>query len=202
MSVDVPRAQLVVTAGTPRDFPSTPGDEFCVLGRSNVGKSSFINHVFADRGLARVSSRPGKTTLANFYRLTSGETWIDLPGYGYAHASKTERERLAMLVRECCTTRPRLRGALWLLDIRHPGLSADREAWEWIRSLQLAVMVVLTKCDKVTNGQASKLAREHAACYGPGIPQIRFSNKSQQSRPLFWQAYQQWRAMLERRSEA
>jgi len=193
MTSDFPQAHLALSAGTPREFPPSTGPEYCVLGRSNVGKSSFINHVFADRSLARVSSQPGKTTLANFYRLSTAEMWIDLPGYGYAHVSKSEKDRLAVLVRECCTSRAKLAGVLWLLDIRHPGLAADRDAWEFIVSLNLPVLRVLTKCDKVTRNQAAQLAAGHAASYDRPAAQVCFSAVVAESRQVFWTAYDRWK---------
>jgi GTP-binding protein len=149
--------------------------------------------VFADRSLARVSSRPGKTTLANFYRLCTGETWIDLPGYGYARVSKGEKERLAALVHECCVSRPGLAGIIWLLDIRHPGLAADIEAWEFIAGLRLPVLCVLTKCDKVSRGQSAALTVTHAAVYSRPLVQVRYSTMVAQSREVFWTAYRGWR---------
>ena len=194
MSNAHPRAQFSCSAGTPEAFPRPIGPEYCVLGRSNVGKSSFINHVFGDRRLARVSSRPGKTTLANFYRLSTGDTWIDLPGYGYAHAAKADMGRLAALVRECCRDREQLRGALWLVDIRHPGLDADRQAREWLLELGLPVMVLLTKSDKVSHSRALQLEREHARVLGTVSGLLRFSIQVQDARQAFWTAYHSWHA--------
>ncbi len=194
----LPSAELTVSAGTPDQFPRATGPEFCVVGRSNVGKSSFINHVLADRRLARVSSRPGKTTLANFYRLSTGDTWIDLPGYGYAHTSKADMDRLSTLVRACCTDRPQLQGVLWLVDIRHPGLGADREAGEWLEGIGVPVMIVLTKSDKVSNSQALRLEGEHKRVHCRGWQHLRFSVRATHSRQTFWNAYGQWRGDVAR----
>jgi len=191
MTERYPRAHLAATVGLAGELPEPAGEEFCVLGRSNVGKSSFINHVFGDRGLARVSKTPGKTTLANFYALDNGTFWIDLPGYGYARASRGEQARMTGLVRRCCAERPGLRGVLWLLDIRHPGLAIDREAWAWLSSLRLAALAVLTKTDTVSPAEARRLAQEHARAF-PGIAPVPFSERRTGMRDAFWQAYRGW----------
>jgi len=88
-----PNPRFLCSAAFSKDFPLPQGEEYAIVGRSNVGKSSFLNHVLERQGLARTSRTPGKTSLANFYRVDETMVWVDLPGYGYARSSGSERER-------------------------------------------------------------------------------------------------------------
>ncbi|MBD3239766.1 MAG: ribosome biogenesis GTP-binding protein YsxC [Chitinivibrionales bacterium] len=192
MATPNPTASFLCSAGKAAEFPSGVPPELCILGRSNVGKSSFINHVLSSRNLARVSKTPGKTILANFYQLSDGWRWVDLPGYGYARASRSEQRRLSSLIRAYCEERDVLRGAIWLLDVRHPGLSADREAFAWLTATGLPILAVLTKCDKVSGGRVNELRRKHAALY-PGVAGfVAYSTLRPGSRQAFWGAYAAW----------
>ena len=110
-----------------------------------------------NRGLARVSKMPGKTTLANIYRISDDSTWVDLPGYGYARAAKGEQARWSYLIEEYCAKRPNLKAGLWLLDVRHCGLDIDRMARHWLAGRRLPFLVILTKCDKLA---AAKLRKQ------------------------------------------
>lgn len=187
-----PRARMTISAGTSKDFPNVKRDEYCVLGRSNVGKSSFINHAFNDRTLARVSKTPGKTTLANFYQLSSGECWVDLPGYGYAKGAKGQTHRLSDLVRDYCSIREQLKGIMWLIDVRHPGLETDAQAGQWLRELGKPFLVVLTKCDKESNSRLAVLVKQHREVFAPGTTFVKYSTSVPRSRDDFWTAYSQW----------
>jgi GTP-binding protein len=126
-----------------------PLPEIAFIGRSNVGKSSLLNALVGRPGLARVSSSPGKTTLLNFYRLP-GFYLVDLPGYGFARASKAERAGYRKLVTGYLRTRHTLRGIVWLLDIRHDPSKEDREMQQLLIESGRAVLAVFTKADKLT----------------------------------------------------
>jgi GTP-binding protein len=133
----------------PRVRVDPPLPEIAFIGRSNVGKSSLINALVARPGLARVSGSPGKTTLLNFYRLP-GFYLVDLPGYGFARASKAERAGYHKLVTEYLRTRATLSGIVWLLDVRHDPSKQDREMQELLIESGRAVLAVFTKSDKLT----------------------------------------------------
>ena len=139
--------------------PSLP--EIAFIGRSNVGKSSLINALVARPGLARVSGSPGKTTLLNFYRLP-GFYLVDLPGYGFARASKAERAGYQKLVTDYLRTRATLKGIVWLLDIRHGPSKQDREMQELLIESGRAVLAVFTKSDKLSRS-AVALRRQELA---------------------------------------
>jgi GTP-binding protein len=145
----------------PRVRIDPPLPEIAFIGRSNVGKSSLINAVVARPGLARVSSSPGKTTLLNFYRLP-GFYLVELPGYGFARASKPERAGYRNLVTEYLRTRSTLRGIVWLLDIRHDPSIQDREMQELLVESERAVLAVFTKSDKLTRSAVALRRKELA----------------------------------------
>jgi GTP-binding protein len=129
-----------------------PLPEIAFVGRSNVGKSSLLNALVDRKGLARVSSTPGKTRLVNVFRLPTFYL-VDLPGYGYAKASKGERAGFKLLLEAYLTGRPNLAGVVWLLDIRHAPSDQDYEVQEALILTERPVLVVLTKGDKLPRGQ-------------------------------------------------
>lgn len=164
-------AEFVVSAAGAADFPRDRLPEIALVGRSNVGKSSLIN-ALVRRPLARTSGAPGKTRLANVYRVKRGSMsplyLVDLPGYGYARAPRggsgpggreaasLEFQRLT----EAYFARPGARALLLLVDARHPGLDADVQAWEWARSQSCPAGIVGTKADKLTRAEHIRNARE------------------------------------------
>jgi GTP-binding protein len=187
-------AEFIISAAYCHQLPPPGGPEYCVMGRSNVGKSSFINHALSDHRLAKVSRTPGKTTLANVFRLSNGITWVDLPGYGYAHASRTEKVRWSQLIQEYCSTRKSLAGIIWLLDIRHPGMQADQEAFVWLSSLNLPIFPVFTKYDKVTQLVARANIKAYIELFCFPMECVCYSINHHASRQGFWRAFSAWHA--------
>ncbi len=148
-----------------------------MVGRSNVGKSTLIN-ALAHGPLARTSAAPGKTRLANVYRVRRGSGpaiyVVDLPGYGYARggsASAREFNRLAEAYFERASGTARI-AALLLVDARHPGLESDLEAWEWLKSTPCASGVVGTKVDKLTRAERTRHGRELDALFDSPVPLV------------------------------
>ena len=172
-------ATFVTSVAGPGGFPKEALPEVAMVGRSNVGKSSLIN-ALARRPLARTSAAPGKTRLANYYRLQrDGETpffLVDLPGYGYArggHEAAAEFEHLTQVYfgREDREGRSPVRAALLLVDSRHPGLTSDRQAWAWLEGLGVEHVVLATKLDKLTRAERQRHLRELDAIHqGPVLP--------------------------------
>ncbi|MDR3011703.1 MAG: ribosome biogenesis GTP-binding protein YihA/YsxC [Chitinispirillales bacterium] len=185
--------QFVQSAAFFKELPRSTGKEYAVLGRSNVGKSTFINHALASGTLARVSKRPGKTTLANLYRLDNELFWVDLPGYGYAKASIAEKDRWGKLINDYCRKRENLAGVIWLLDIRHPGVSADIEADEWLKEIGRPVLPVLTKGDKLSRPMQKKQAAEFSRTFDFVEEPVIYSSLEHQSRARFWSRFDAWR---------
>jgi GTP-binding protein len=142
-----------------------PLPEIALVGRSNVGKSSLLNALVGRRGLARVSATPGKTQLLNVFRLP-GLYLVDLPGYGFARASKPERAAYKRLVHGYVKRRETLAGIIWLLDVRHLPSAEDREMQALFVESGRPVLPVFTKADKLSRTQAMNRAREICEALG------------------------------------
>jgi GTP-binding protein len=170
---------FVTSVAGPGGFPKEALPEVTFVGRSNVGKSSLIN-ALARTALARTSAAPGKTRLANYYRLQRvGEApfyLVDLPGYGYARGGQQAAAEFDALVgayfhREDREGVSPVRGALLMIDGRHPGLDSDRRAWAWLQELGVVHGVVVTKVDKLTRAERQRHLRDVEAHHqGPVLP--------------------------------
>ena len=150
------KAEYLTTAVSASQYPLDDRPEIAFVGRSNVGKSSLINSLLNRRGLARISSNPGKTRTINFYNINDFIYFVDLPGYGYAKVSKDEKARWGKIVEEYLYTRKNLVNVLLLVDIRHEPTEDDKLMYNWIKTYSKGVTVVLTKCDKISRGQYQK----------------------------------------------
>lgn len=137
-------------------YPKDELPEIAFVGKSNVGKSSLINALLRRKALARTSSQPGKTQTINFYLAESTLYLVDLPGYGYAKVSKSERERWAKMIDDYLHTRQTLLRVILLVDGRHEPSANDKQMMEWIRSFGYPAMVVATKMDKMGKQQQQK----------------------------------------------
>jgi GTP-binding protein len=169
-------AEFVTSAAGAGDFPRDRLAEIALVGRSNVGKSSLIN-ALVGKSVARTSAAPGKTRLANFYRVQRGTSrplyLVDLPGYGYARGGdQTAREfnRLAEAYFARAVDQPI--GVLLLVDSRHPGLESDLDAWAWARSLPCPSAVIGTKVDKLTRALRTRHAREFESLFQQPVPLV------------------------------
>ncbi len=150
-------ADFVTSAADPAGLPADGLPQIALVGRSNVGKSSLINALVRQK-VARTSAAPGKTRLANVYRVQRGSApavyLVDRPGFGYATGGSAGFERLAAGVVE------RVTAAVLLVDARHPGLDSDRAAWEWLRGTVATLAIVATKIDKLARGERIRALQE------------------------------------------
>jgi len=184
------------SAATFDGLPPPKGKEFAIVGRSNVGKSSFINHILANRSLARTSKKPGKTSLANFYQIDNRMMLVDLPGYGYAKVSHREKSRWSRLIADYCEQRPNLSGIIWLLDIRHVGVGADKEARQWLDALRIPIFPILTKSDKLSRSMQSKHYKEFIKMFQFATKPIVYSIHDNMARERFWEQFDSWSQMI------
>lgn len=147
-------ATLLLSAPDLATCPESDRLEFAFIGRSNVGKSSLVNMLTRVKGLAKVSSTPGKTRLINFFTINESWTLVDLPGYGYAKVARQDRARFSSFVADYLQHRPNLRGTFVLLDSRLPPQKLDLDFLHWMVGCGLPFILVFTKTDKLTRSAA------------------------------------------------
>ncbi|MDY3118727.1 MAG: ribosome biogenesis GTP-binding protein YihA/YsxC [Peptoniphilus sp.] len=150
------KCDLETVAVKKEQYPSEELPEFAFCGRSNVGKSSFINAMLGRKNLARTSGKPGKTRTINFYRINDDVRLVDLPGYGYAVASKQEQDAWAKTINEYLENRENLAELILLVDMRHEPSVKDKEMYGWMLENGFAGLVVATKADKLSKNQQHK----------------------------------------------
>lgn len=145
-------SDLHAIAVTPSQYPEDELPEIAFAGRSNVGKSSFINSMINRSNLARTSGKPGKTRTINFYIINNTFRFVDLPGYGYAQVSKVEKEKWGQIIEKYLTDRENLREIILIVDIRHEPTEQDLIMYQWIKSFGYSGIVIATKADKISKG--------------------------------------------------
>jgi GTP-binding protein len=181
-------SEFVTSAAGTAGFPHDGVPELAMVGRSNVGKSTLINALVRQK-LARTSAAPGKTRLANFYRVAVESRppfyLVDLPGYGYARGGEKSRQEFDALAAEYFSSRhaeaveeagqgktPTFCGVLALVDSRHPGLDADRIAWTWLSRMGIERHVVATKLDKLTRAERHRHLSELGRLYSSPVTPV------------------------------
>ena len=148
-------ARFVTSAAQPSDFPPPSLPEVAVVGRSNVGKSSLINTLVGQPGLARTSRTPGRTRLANWFAIEDRFHLVDLPGYGYAQVNQATRESWRPLIEGYLAERKILAGVLLLIDIRRGVQDEELDFIPWLAERDIPVVVALTKADKLPKNKRS-----------------------------------------------
>ena len=149
-------ASLLLSAANKSHYPQDDLPEIALAGRSNVGKSSFINTLLGRKNLARTSSKPGKTQLLNFYNIDDKLRFVDVPGYGYAKVSKSERAKWGKMIEEYLVSRDNLRAVVSLVDLRHEPSADDVQMYDFLKYYEIPVIVVATKADKIKRSQLQK----------------------------------------------
>ncbi len=152
----IKKAELEAVAVRPSQYPEDNLTEIAFAGRSNVGKSSLLNLLTNRKSLARVSGNPGKTRTINFYRINDSFRIVDLPGYGYAKASKAEQSTWGEMMEKYLENRQGLKVVAQLVDIRHAPTRQDIQMYEYLRYYGLDGLVVMTKADKVSRNEMAK----------------------------------------------
>jgi GTP-binding protein len=152
----VTSSDIVISAVKPEQYPETDLPEFALAGRSNVGKSSFINKMLNRKGLARISSKPGKTQTLNFYLINEVLHFVDVPGYGYAKVSKSERAAWGKMIETYLTSREQLRAVVQIVDLRHPPTEDDVMMYDFLKHYEIPCIIIATKADKIPRGKWQK----------------------------------------------
>ena len=164
-----PNVRFLTSAHQVQQCPPDSGAEVAVAGRSNAGKSSAINAIVQRKGLAKTSKTPGATRLINFFELEPGRRLVDLPGYGFAAVPGEMRQHWGTLIQGYFRERESLRGAIVVMDIRHPLTEHDRTMLEMAAARSVPVHVVLTKADKLGRGAGRQAVATVQKAVGPGV---------------------------------
>jgi len=146
----IKKAEFVTSSNDPLKCPLTDKPEFAFVGRSNVGKSSLINMLTGFGSIAKTSTQPGKTRLINHFNINDEWFLVDLPGYGFAKALRTEREKWLLFIRKYILDRENLQCIMVLIDARHKPQQLDLEFMEWLGTNEVPFVMVFTKTDKLT----------------------------------------------------
>ena len=140
---------LIISAVRRSQYPEDNKTEFLLVGRSNVGKSSFINTLINRKNYARTSSNPGKTQTINFYLVNDQFYLVDAPGYGFANLSKEKQKKFGLMMEDYLTNRPNLKQVFMLIDFRHKPTNDDVMMYNFLKFYKLPVTIVATKVDKI-----------------------------------------------------
>ncbi len=154
--MNINSVDLYISAVRRSQYPEEGYPEFIMVGRSNVGKSSFMNTLVNRKSLARISARPGKTNTINFYLVNDSFFLVDVPGYGYAAVNKEEQKKFGMMVEEYLETRTILKRVFLLIDFRHKPTEDDVLMYNYLKHYNIPVTIVATKADKVGGSQKDK----------------------------------------------
>ena len=181
--------ELETVCGITSTIPDTGKPEVAFAGKSNVGKSSLINALMNRKSLARTSAQPGKTQTINFYNINEEMYLVDLPGYGYAKVSQSEKEKWGKLIEKYLKNSKHLKAVFLLVDIRHEPNANDKQMYEWITYNGYKPIIIATKLDKIKRSQIQKqmkIIRE-----GLGLDKestlIPFSAETKQGREEIWE---------------
>ena len=178
------QAELETVCGVTSKLPEHDAPEFAFAGKSNVGKSSLINGLMNRKNLARTSGQPGKTQTINFYRINQEFYFVDLPGYGFAKVSETEKAKWGKMIERYLTKSPTLKLVFLLIDIRHEPGANDKQMYQWVTANGFTPVVIATKLDKINRSQKDKqlkLIRTALGC-GSKVTIIPYSAVTKQGR--------------------
>ena len=159
MKMKINSAEFIISAMRISQYPEDSLPEFMLVGRSNVGKSSFINMIAGNKKLARISSTPGKTRFLNFYLLNKGFYFVDVPGYGYAQVSKKEQKKFGLMIEEYLEKRKNLIRTYMLVDLRHKPSEDDVLMYDYLKYHNIPVTIIATKADKISKNKREKCER-------------------------------------------
>mgnify|MGYP000180602037 FL=1 len=180
---------LETVCGITSKIPDNPFNEVAFAGKSNVGKSSLINGLMNRKSLARTSSAPGKTQTINFYNVNDAMYLVDLPGYGYAKTSASEKEKWGKMIENYLHTSKKLQAVFLLIDIRHDPSANDKMMYDWMVYQGFTPIIIATKLDKIKRSQIQKNVKaiREGLKVKPGTVIIPFSSETKQGRDELWE---------------
>lgn len=184
----IKQVNLETVCGYTSKLPENTLPEIAFAGKSNVGKSSLINALMNRKSLARTSAQPGKTQTINFYNINEAMYLVDLPGYGYAKASESEKQKWGEMIENYLHTSKQLRAVFLLIDIRHAPSANDRMMYDWMVYQGFDPIIIATKLDKIKRSQIQKqvkLVREGLGMEKESVL-IPFSAQTKQGREEIW----------------
>ena len=180
---------LEIVCGVTSALPKNNKPEVAFAGKSNVGKSSLINALMNRKSLARTSAQPGKTQTINFYNINDAMYLVDLPGYGYAKASQSEKEKWGQMIENYLHQSKQLKAVFLLIDIRHEPSANDRQMYDWIVYQGYDPIIIATKLDKINRSQVAKQVKliRTGLKVKPGTQILPFSAQTKQGREEIWE---------------
>lgn len=189
----VTSAEIEISAVSKKQYPKTNLPEIALAGRSNVGKSSFINRIIGRKNLVRTSSKPGKTRTLNFYKINEAFYFVDVPGYGYAKVSKQEREKWGRMMEEYFETREQLSLVVLVVDLRHNPTEEDIQMYEYVTYLNIPLLVIATKLDKISKSKRQKqINRMNQIFANEEVKVIPFSAMTSENKDLVWREIEKY----------
>lgn len=190
----VTKAEIEISAVSQAQYPTSQLPEIALAGRSNVGKSSFINKMIGRKNLVRTSAKPGKTRTLNFYIINDAFYFVDVPGYGYAKVPKSEREKWGKMMEEYFETRETLRLVVLIIDSRHQPTKDDLQMVEYINYLKIPMLVIATKLDKVPRSKRVKQIKATEALFSSyeNVTIIPFSAETGENKDKIWGAIESY----------
>ena len=184
----IKNVSLDIVCGITSKLPDTGKPEVAFAGKSNVGKSSLINGLMNRKSLARTSAQPGKTQTINFYNVNDAMYLVDLPGYGYAKVSQSEKEKWGKMIEKYLHTSKNLKAVFLLIDIRHDPSANDVMMYEWILHNGFEPIIIATKADKLKRSQIPKHMKmvKDGLKMRPGGIILPYSALTKQGREEIW----------------
>ncbi|EGQ2719669.1 YihA family ribosome biogenesis GTP-binding protein [Staphylococcus pseudintermedius] len=156
MNINPNEVDILISAVKPEQYPELDLPEVALSGRSNVGKSTFINSMIGRKNMARTSQQPGKTQTLNFFNIDNQLIFVDVPGYGYAKVSKKQREAFGKMIETYITTREALKLVIQLVDLRHSPTEDDVLMYDFLKYYDIPTLIIATKEDKIPKGKVQK----------------------------------------------
>lgn len=184
----IKNVSLETVCGYTSKLPKNTKPEIAFAGKSNVGKSSLINALMNRKSLARTSGQPGKTQTINFYNVNDAMYLTDLPGYGFAKVSQTEKEKWGKMIENYLNTSKQLRAVFLLIDIRHDPSANDKMMYDWMVYQGFHPIIIATKLDKIKRSQIQKQVKAIRIGLNvePETVIIPFSAQTKQGRDEIW----------------